>query len=458
MNEYSELLKSQRDYIRSLNTISVEHRIKALKKLRSTIKENEDSIISALEYDLGKHSFEAYLNEVGFIYDSIDYALKHMVGWAKPKRVKNDIAQFSGKSIVYPSPYGSVLIIGSYNYPFQLIIEPLIGAISGGNTVVLKPSEYAVETERIISKIIEDTFSPEYVAVVTGDYSVNGTLLDLPFDYIFFTGSVNVGKIVMEKASKHLTPITLELGGKSPAIVDETANLKLAAKRIVWGKLLNAGQTCVAPDYVLVHRSVSRELLDYIESTIIDFYGEDISHNSEYGRIVNRKHMERLSSILREDSEKIVFGGEFDLEDRFIHPTIVFDVSIDDASMKEELFGPILPVAIYDDFKDIERFIDANPKPLSLYVFSENSHFSDRIISHFPFGGGCVNDTILHVASKYLPFGGVGPSGMGRYHGKASFETFTYKKGIVKKSSKFALDPVFPPYGDKLKWIRRFLK
>lgn len=458
MNEYTDLLESQKRYMRDAEFLDLNSRISALKKLKSAIVEHESELISALEHDLGKHIFESYLSEVGFVYDSINYAIKNLKKWMKPKKVRNDLAQFLGKSMVYPSHYGSVLIIGSYNYPFQLTIEPLVGAISGGNTAVLKPSEYAAKTESVIENIISSSFDESYIAVVKGDYKVNSALLDLEFDYIFFTGSVNVGKIVMEKASKHLTPVTLELGGKSPAIVDKTADLKLAADRIIWGKLLNSGQTCVAPDYVLADRTVASELLIELKSAIVRFYGENAALSEDYGRIINRRHMERLSSMIQADSEKIVFGGSFDMVSNFIEPTLIWDASLDDSSMQEEIFGPILPIVLYDDFCDIEHAISKNPKPLSLYLFTSDDKLSERIISKFQFGGGCVNDTILHVASKHLPFGGVGQSGTGRYHGVHNFETFTYKKGIVKRKGKFGISIASPPYGNKLRWIRKLWK
>ncbi len=458
MNIYENILKEQKKYLDDLGTIKVHMRIEALKKLKLAIKKYEDNIIKALEEDLGKHSFEAYLNEVGFVYNSIDYALKNIKKWTKAKRVKNDIAQLPGRSMIYNAHYGSVLIIGPYNYPFQLLIEPLIGAIAGGNTAVIKPSEFTPNVESIIVKIINEFFNKNYIYVVTGDYKVNSILLDLPFDYIFFTGSINVGKIVMEKASKNLIPITLELGGKSPVIVDNTANLKISAKRIMWGKLINAGQTCIAPDYVLAHEDIADKLCEEFKAAVIEFYGKDIINNKEFGRIVNEKHMHRLASILEADKEKIIFGGTIDIADRFISPTILKDVTLENKVMKEELFGPILPVIKYRNIEDIKKYINANPKPLALYVFSENKSFSEDMLNRFSFGGGCINDTIIHVASKYLPFGGVGTSGIGRYHGKNSFETFTYEKSIVKRSSKIDIQLIFPPYKNKIRIIKKFMK
>lgn len=458
MNKYENILKRQRNYLSSIGIIDVTDRIENLKKLKNSIKKYENNIINALNIDLGKPEFEAYSSEVGFVYSTIDCFIKNLKSWTKVKKVKNDAAQLPGKSYIYKSHYGAVLIIGPYNYPFQLLIEPLIGAISGGNTVILKPSEYATKTEAIVEKIIKETFDEKYIAVVTGDYKVNSQLLDLEFDYIFFTGSVNVGKIVMEKASKHLTPVTLELGGKSPVIVDNTANLKVSAKRILWGKLTNAGQTCVAPDYILAHEDIYEELIKEFEKVIIEFYGQDIINSKDFGRIINDRHMNRLNAILEHDKNKITFGGEVDFEKRYISPTIIRDVTLEDAVMNEEIFGPIIPVIKYKNMEDIKYYISHHKNPLALYVFSEDENFSEDIINRFSFGGGCVNDTISHVASAYLPFGGIGSSGMGNYHGKASFDAFTHTKSIVKKSTKIDLKLVFPPYKDKIKLIKKVMK
>ena len=458
MNKYENILKRQRNYLSSIGIIDVTDRIENLKKLKNSIKKYENNIINALNIDLGKPEFEAYSSEVGFVYSTIDYFIKNLKSWTKVKKVKNDAAQLPGKSYIYKSHYGAVLIIGPYNYPFQLLIEPLIGAISGGNTVILKPSEYAAKTEAIVEKIIKETFDEKYIAVVTGDYKVNSQLLDLEFDYIFFTGSVNVGKIVMEKASKHLTPVTLELGGKSPVIVDNTANLKVSAKRILWGKLTNAGQTCVAPDYILAHEDIYEELIKEFEKVIIEFYGQDIINSKDFGRIINDRHMNRLNAILEHDKNKITFGGEVDFEKRYISPTIIRDVTLEDAVMNEEIFGPIIPVIKYKNMEDIKYYISHHKNPLALYVFSEDENFSEDIINRFSFGGGCVNDTISHVASNYLPFGGIGSSGMGSYHGKSSFDTFTHSKSIVKKSTKLDIKLVFPPYKNRINIIKKVMK
>lgn len=458
MNPYIDTLKNQKNYLNKVGNISVEDRIKALKDLKQIIKKYENEIIDALYKDLGKSEFESYTTEVGFIYRSINHALKNIKKWNKVKRVKNDIAQIPGKSYIYNCPYGSVLIIGPYNYPFQLTIEPLIGAIAAGNTAVIKPSEYTTNVEYILVKIIKECFNSNYIDIVIGDYTVNSNLLDLNFDYIFFTGSVNVGKIVMEKASNNLIPITLELGGKSPTIVDKTAKLDVAAKRIVWGKFANSGQTCVAPDYLLVHEDIYEEFIEKLKSTITNFYGEKIKDSKDFGRIVNERHVRRLKDIIDKDHEKIVFGGEVDVKERYVAPTILKDVNYNDAVMQDEIFGPIMPVIKYRELDDIKFYLNLHQTPLALYVFSEDKHFSDYIMKNFTFGGGCINDTITHVASTNLPFGGVKTSGVGRYHGYNSFKNFTYEKAIVKSSSKIDINLVFPPYKDKLKLIKKVMK
>ncbi|MGL5713727.1 MAG: aldehyde dehydrogenase family protein, partial [Paraclostridium sp.] len=372
--------------------------------------------------------------------------------------VKSDLAQIPGKSYIYNCAYGSVLIIGPYNYPFQLTIEPLIGAIASGNTAIVKSSEFTPNVERILVKIIKETFESNYIDIITGDYRVNSELLDLKFDYIFFTGSVNVGKIVMEKASKNLTPITLELGGKSPVIVDKTANLDVGVGRIIWGKFSNTGQTCVAPDYILVHEDIYDLFIEKSISKIKDFYGNDPKNSNDYGKIVNERHMNRLKNILDIDKSKIVYGGKVCIEDRYIEPTLIANADFNDECMQDEIFGPIMPVIKYKSIEDIKFYLKKYEKPLALYVFSENKLFAEYVIENFTFGGGCINDTISHVASTNLPFGGVGTSGMGRYHGHSSFKTFTYEKAIVKKDTKFDIKLVFPPYKDKIKLIKKVMK
>ncbi len=455
---FIHLLEQQKQYLENKGPISVTQRITALNQLKQAIKKYESSLEEALKKDLGKPSFETYTTEIGFLYNSINHTIKHLKRWAKPKRVKADVAQLIGKAYVYPAAYGSVLIIGPFNYPVQLLLEPLIGAIAGGNTAILKPSELTPHVENILVKLIQDTFDESYIGIVTGGVEVNQALLELPCDYIFFTGSVRVGKIVMEKASQQLIPLTLELGGKSPVIVDKTANLKLAAERIVWGKFMNTGQTCVAPDYILIHQSIYDDFLNELQKTITQFYGKTPKQNPDYGRIVTTHHTERLTRLIDENRNQVVIGGDYHIAERYISPTVFKDVSIEGTLMEEELFGPLLPTMSYQALEDIDRCLKKHPKPLAFYVFSENSSFSETLIHRYAFGGGCVNDTLTHVASTYLPFGGVGTSGIGRYHGEASFKTFTYEKAIVKRSTKISVNLAFPPYKNQLKMIKKVMK
>ncbi|WP_235070787.1 aldehyde dehydrogenase [Turicibacter sp. TJ11] len=454
----SEQLQGQKSYLQSVGPIPVSKRIEALKKLKQAIKQYETDLEVALKQDLGKSAFEAYTSEIGFVYASIDYTIKNLKKWARPRRVKSDFAQLVGSSYVYPSAYGVVLIIGPFNYPVQLLLEPLVGAIAGGNGAILKPSELTPTVEKVLVSLIKTAFDENYVSIVTGGVEVNQQLLDLPFDYIFFTGSVRVGKIVMEKASQHLIPVTLELGGKSPVIIDETSDLKLAAKRIAWGKFMNNGQTCVAPDYALVHHRVYDEFLSVLAETIRKFYGENPLLSEDYGRIVTTQHANRLAKLIDENKDKVTIGGDVDLAQRYIAPTIFKDVKADDTLMMEELFGPLLPTMSYESIEEIDAHLARHPKPLAFYVFSENKTFANELIHRYAFGGGCINDVVTHVASHYLPFGGVGPSGIGRYHGEASFTTFTYEKAIVKRSTKFPMSLVFPPYEDRLRWVKKFMK
>ncbi|MGL5749673.1 MAG: aldehyde dehydrogenase [Paraclostridium sp.] len=458
MKIYEDILNSQKEFFYNEGSIKVKNRILALMQLKNSINKYENEIMKALSEDLGKSQFESFSAEIGFVYRSINHTIKNIKKWSKTKKVKSDLAQIPGKSYIYNCAYGSVLIIGPYNYPFQLTIEPLIGAIASGNTAIVKSSEFTPNVERILVKIIKETFESNYIDIITGDYRVNSELLDLKFDYIFFTGSVNVGKIVMEKASKNLTPITLELGGKSPVIVDKTANLDVGVGRIIWGKFSNTGQTCVAPDYILVHEDIYDLFIEKSISKIKDFYGNDPKNSNDYGKIVNERHMNRLKNILDIDKSKIVYGGKVCIEDRYIEPTLIANADFNDECMQDEIFGPIMPVIKYKSIEDIKFYLKKYEKPLALYVFSENKLFAEYVIENFTFGGGCINDTISHVASTNLPFGGVGTSGMGRYHGHSSFKTFTYEKAIVKKDTKFDIKLVFPPYKDKIKVIKKVMK
>lgn len=456
--QLEQMIEEQRNFFYSGQTKDVEFRKAQLKNLKKSIKKYEKDILLSLKEDLGKNEFEAYSNEVGIVLDSISYMLKNLDEWVKPEQIKTPIHFQPAKSFIVREPYGVTLIIGPFNYPFQLIMEPLLGAIIGGNTAIVKPSEASVSTTKIIKKIIEETFDPSYIRVVEGEKEEVTLLIHAPFDYIFFTGSVAVGKVVMKAASERLTPITLELGGKSPAIVDQTANLEIAAKRIVWGKFSNNGQTCVAPDYVFVHESVYHQFIQYVQKTIRSFYGENPQQSEDYGRIINHKHFERLHQLLNLEREYITFGGTVDAEDRYMEPTILENISWSNPIMEDEIFGPILPIMSYSSLHIAIHEIRQKPKPLAAYFFSENEKAIDFFLKELPFGGGCINDTLVHVGNTYLPFGGVGPSGVKQYHGKASFENFTHPKSIMKRSTKITNNLLFPPYKGKAKLVRMILK
>jgi len=449
-------IKRQREFFDSNKTKDIRFRLEMLKKLHLSIKTNEKEIVNALKLDLGKSEYEAYATEVGFVLKSLSETIKHLRKWTKDIKVKTPIYHGISKSYIRYEPYGSVLIIGPYNYPFQLLMEPFIGAIASGNTCVLKPSEMAVNTEKIIVKIIEDIFEDNYVSVFTGGVDITQELIHSHFDYIFFTGSEFVGKIVYEAAAKNLTPVTLELGGKSPVIFDKNVNIDISVKRLVWGKFLNAGQTCIAPDYLLVHTDVKDEVLEKIKYYINDFYGDNPKTNLDYGKIINERHFNRLSRLI--NSNKVYDGGNVDYRDNYIQPTIMVDVDYTDDVMKEEIFGPILPVIEYNDLDKIISDIKSKPKPLALYVFTEDKKVQNKIMNEISFGGGCINDTITHVANPHLPFGGVGSSGISSYHGKYSIETFSHKKSIVKKSTKFDLKLIYPPYNNKVNLVKRVFK
>jgi len=458
MNQFmiQSILEEQRHYFKLGQMRAIDFRLEQLKKLKAMILKYESEILLALKMDLNKSEFEAYTTEVGFVLDSIAYISKNLEHWSKDKVVKTPLHHSFSKSIIKQEPYGVTLIIAPFNYPFQLLIEPLIGAIAAGNTAVLKPSEYTVHTEAIIIKMFAETFDDMYIKVVTGGRDVTSALISAPFDYIFFTGSVPVGKVVMKAAAENLVPFTLELGGKSPSIVHSDANVKAAAKRIAWGKFMNAGQTCIAPDYVYVHESVEPLFIEEISKNLTEFYGILPINSPDYGRVVNDRHFERLISLI--DQSKVVIGGQFDSESRYIAPTVMRNVTWDDEVMKDEIFGPILPVLSYKSLEHVIDVITSRPKPLAFYVFSENESIQEYLLEQISFGGGCVNDTIVHVSSPYLPFGGKGASGIGSYHGEESFKTFSHAKSIMKKSTKFELKLLYPPYKDHVKWIRKVLK
>nr|WP_315223748.1 aldehyde dehydrogenase [uncultured Flavobacterium sp.] len=433
----------------------IAYRKETLKKLLHTIQKSEDLIVKALYDDFKKPEFEAVLTETNYVISELKDTIKNIHKWAKPKRVFPSILNFPSTDYIYKEPYGNVLIIAPWNYPFQLALCPLISAVAAGNKVVLKPSELTPNTAAIIAKIIEETFHINHVEVIQGGVEVSNTLLAKRWDYIFFTGSVAVGKIVAKAAAEHLTPVTLELGGKNPCIIDETANLKLAAKRIVWGKFINAGQTCIAPDYILIHKDMKIPFITYLMEEITLAYGKKMEKSPDFARIINTKNWLRLTKMMQ--NEKIIFGGETDAEHHYIAPTLIDEPDLDSAVMQEEIFGPILPILSYETEADIAKIINSYEKPLGFYVFSDNNSFAKKLITTYSFGGGCINDTVIHFSNKRLPFGGVGHSGIGAYHGKLSFDVFSHHKGVVKKGNWIDLPMRYAPYKDKLSSIKRIL-
>lgn len=451
------MLETQKNFYRTGETRDVAFRKDMLMKLYMEIEKREQAILQALHMDLGKSAFESYTTEIGFVLSSIKYMVKSVDDWMKPEKVKTPLHLQPAKSFITREPYGSILVIGPFNYPFQLVMEPLIGALVAGNSVVVKPSEFAVETSAMIKEIIEAVFPPEYVAVVLGEQEETSLLIHAPFDYLFFTGSVGVGKIVMKAAAERLTPITLELGGKSPVIVDQTANLKHAAERIVWGKFLNAGQTCVAPDYLVVHTTVKDALIQEVKAILKQFYGRNPEESPDYGRLIHERHFDRLQKMLEQGASKIIVGGKSNRETLYMEPTII-DADWSDSVMEDEIFGPILPVLTYENLGEAIERIGEYPKPLAAYFFTENELAETYFIENLPFGGGCINDTVTHVGNIHLPFGGVGNSGVGSYHGKASFELFTHGKSMMKRSTKIPMKVVLPPYKNKIKVIKNLLK
>lgn len=450
-----EIVESEKHFFRTGVTRGVDFRIDMLKKFRKAIIENDELISAALKADLNKQPFESYMCETGLLLEEINFHIKRLKKWSKTRRVKSGIGQLPGKSYVCPEPYGVVLIMAPWNYPVQLCLMPLVGAISAGNCAVVKPSAYAPESSRVISKLIESAFPTGFVTAVEGGRDANKALLDEPFDYIFFTGSVAVGKTVMEAAAKRLTPVTLELGGKSPIIVDETANLPLAARRIAFGKVLNAGQTCVAPDYLMIEKSVEAPFIEEYKKALADFFPE--GDMSGMVRIINDKHFDRVCNIL-DNSGNVVIGGARDAETRFIEPAVLTGVPVDSPAMQQEIFGPVLPVLPYEKLDDCIDFIRSRPKPLALYIFSENKMNQEKVLNSCSFGGGCINDTVIHLASSHMSFGGVGESGMGSYHGKKSFDTFTHYRSVLKQGKLDVKLRYFPYKSGKEKIIRMILK
>lgn len=454
-----DAMQYQRDAFRSGQTRNLKDRKSALQRLYNEIQKNEAMIYQALSSDLGKCTFESYTTEIGGVLREIRLAIRHLDSWAKPKKIPTPMHLKPAKSYILTEPYGVVLIIGAFNYPFSLILNPLIGGIAAGNACIVKPAETAPNTAQLIAQLLKDAQIAPHGICVRGDRRMMQELLKERFDHIFFTGSPNVGKVVLRAAAEHLTPVTLELGGKSPGIVTESANPKIAAERVVWGKFLNAGQTCIAPDYILVHRGVAATFLSHVKETIRRFYGDDPSVNKEYGRIVNQKQWKRLKDILDLEKEKIFHGGRIDPSTNYIEPTILYPSNFEDPSMKEELFGPILPIIEYEDLNSqVIQPIQQREKPLALYLFTKDAEEEEIILRELSFGGGAINETMLHYANDNLPFGGVGYSGMGFYHGKHSFDTFSHQKSILKRPSFFSLDLMNPPYRNKLNLIRKLLK
>ena len=455
--EIKELINKQKKFYSSNISKDLKFRIQNLKLLRSIIIKYEKEIQEALRLDLGKSETEAYMTEIGMVLDEIKYNIKHLAKWAKKKYVSTPLSQFPARSYRIPEPRGLVLIISPWNYPFLLSIQPLIGAIAAGNCVIIKPSEYSVNTSKLLKKILTEIYSEAYVTVVLGEKEVAQELLKEKFDYIFYTGSTKIGKIVMEAAAKNLTPVTLELGGKSPCIVDEKCNVELAAKRIAYGKILNSGQTCVAPDYVFVHQNVKEQFLNCLIKYLNNFLGENALNNSDYPKIINEMQFNRIISLI--DKEHVIYGGGYNRNILKIEPTILTIKDMTSKVMQEEIFGPILPIIGYNNLDYIINYININPKPLALYLFTNNKKIEKRILKEVSYGGGCINDTIIHLANKRLGFGGVGNSGIGEYHGKFSFDTFSHYKSIIKKSNHIDLPVRYHPYSKmKEKLIRIFMK
>lgn len=448
-------VRRQRDFFAAGATRDAGFRREALRKLKEGLLRHEAALLAALRDDLGKPEAEAYLSELAPVMMELNHAIRHVAAWSRPQRVKTPVALFGAKSRIYPEPYGVALIVAPWNYPVLLSLRPLIGALAAGNCAVVKPSELVPGVSAAIARLLADVFPPELVACVEGGVDTATALLDQPFDYLFFTGSPRVGRIVYEKASARLTPVTLELGGKSPCIVAADANLRLAAKRIVWGKLLNGGQTCVAPDYLLVHRSVKDKLIQEIQARAEEAFGADMLRHERYPRVLNERQFERLAGYLREG--RVLYGGRTDERALRIELTLLEPESGDDAVMQEEIFGPILPVLPFDDLSEAIREVNRRPKPLACYLFSESKATQERVIRSIPFGGGCVNDTVIHLSSPHLPFGGVGESGIGRYHGKAGFELFSHRKSILEQTNRFDWPIRYATDGRMIRWLKTFV-
>lgn len=454
----ADFLKENKMFFEKGVTKNIKFRIKQLKKLEYAFRTYENKFICALNQDLGKSEFEAYTTEIGFVYKSLKHMIKNLSNWAKPEKVKTPLYLMPSKSYIIKEPYGTVLIIGPFNYPLQLLMEPLIGALAAGNCAVIKPSEHTPAVSAVFAEMIEKNFNKRYIRVMEGGIETTSALIHSRFDYIFFTGSPKVGKIVMAAAAENLIPITLELGGKSPVIVEKTANIPLAAKRIVWGKFINAGQTCVAPDYVLVDSQIKDMLIKHIKNAVLDFFGNEPLNNPDYGKVIDEKQFTRLSAMIDMEKEHLLYGGNYVKENLRIEPTLIEVDSKESPVMEDEIFGPLLPIMQYRDLDEAISIINSYPKPLAAYLFTESKEAQKYVLRRISFGGGCINDTISHIVNPYLPFGGVGNSGMGFYHGKYSFELFSHKKSLLKKTTLIETGLTFPPYKNKISFVRRILK
>lgn len=452
----STLVQKQRDFFATGTTKSISFRKRQLTILYNTIKRHQNDILEALRLDLCKGKFEAFACEIGLTLSEISHVKRHLNKWSKPKSCHQPITTLLSSAKLYPEPYGVTLIMSPWNYPFLLTMEPLIASLAAGNCAIVKPSRYSKYTSEMLQRIIKDAFNKEYVSIVTGGHIQNQALLEQKFDYIFFTGSKTVGKIVMEKASKYLTPVTLELGGKSPVIIDKSANIKLAAKRLVWGKLINAGQTCIAPDYIMVHESLKKHLITALKEEITKQYTEEPLNNPDYPKIINQKHFERLKGLVPEAkcdpttnkiSPTVIDLGELGSKTAKSHPL-----------MQEEIFGPFFPIMSYNDLNAVIKHVNSGDKPLALYLFANNKEVENKIIKNISYGGGCINDCIEHIISSNTPFGGVGESGMGCYHGKFGFDTFSHYKTVMKKSSIIELDMIYGPHKDEVGILKYFMK
>lgn len=450
----SSIVEKQRIFFQSGKTRDVSFRMEALKKLEAILLNNEKEISQALKADLGKPFLEAYSSEIAYVKEDLHYVMKRLSKWAKPQKVSSPMVTWPARSMILPEPFGNTLIIAPWNYPFQLTVSPLIGAIAAGNTAILKPSEVTPKTQELLLKLINQTFAPEYVYCAPGGVEESTALLDNRFDFIFFTGSTRVGRIVAEKAARFLTPVCLELGGKSPCIVDKNIDMKTTARRIVWGKFLNAGQSCVAPDYVLVHQDLYEKFSQELTKTITEFYGSDPHASDSYGRVVDTNHFDRLQKLV--EPSKVIMSSPSFREEKFMAPTVMKDVSWNDRIMGEEIFGPVLPLMPYSNLDEMIKNVQSRPKPLALYLFSKDSVVQEKVLTNLSFGGACVNDTMVHLTNPHLPFGGVGESGVGSYHGRQSFDLFSHKKSVMVKPFWGDATMRYAPYTSLKLWLIRF--